>query len=90
MRDISEISFEEFVETLLSIEAMATENRTLFVQMLRQICQECKLAGEMLFFIGEIHNELGKLSSLAAEHHKVIVAIWLLLNDCKRPGITIH
>ena len=90
MRDINEISFEEFAETMTTIDAIATQDRSLFTKMLLRICQECRLAGEMFFFIEDMPSEeLGKFPEFL-EHHKVILAMWLLLNDCKRSNTTIH
>ena len=91
MRNINEISFEEFAETVDILEDIAIENKSLFAEMLMDICKECRLAGEMLFFIIEMHNK-GKLKSpeLVTEHHKVILAMWLLLNDYQRSDTTLH
>jgi len=90
MRNINEISFEEFAETMTAIDAIATQGRSLFIKMLLRICQECRLADEMFFFIEDMPSEeLGKLPEFV-EHHKVILAMWLLLNDCKRSNTTIH
>jgi len=85
MRNINEISFYELIETMKTIDAMATED------IIRLVCEKCRLAGELDIQIKEINeNDCVEIYQKAVELHKAIVAIWFLLNDCKPSNTTIH
>lgn len=90
MRDINEISFDEFMETMDRLDIIATEDRNSFYQMLLHVFQECRLASELYYVICGVYKKEGKFPEFAVEHHKVILAVWLLLNDFNRPNTTIH
>ena len=89
MRNINEISFIEFAETLMRIDGIQKDNPSLFAQMMGDICRECRLAAEMLYVIRKmnIHEEPSEEAIL---HHKVIMSVWLTLSGYKMPGITLH
>ena len=50
MRDLNQISFEEFLETMLSLDVFATESIEEFMQFFFYTCEKCRLAREMFFF----------------------------------------
>ncbi len=90
MRDINEITFDEFFKMMVMINNIADEDSDSYNQMLLNICRECRLATEMFLFICETDKKTGKFPELAVEHHKVILAVWLLINEIKLPNTTLH
>jgi len=91
MRDINQISFEEFLETMAGLDRYANECIEEFIPFLFFICAECRLAGEMFVYLKDLKsNNLDGHFELAMEHHMVIVAIWLLLNTPDKQKDTIH
>jgi len=90
MRNINEISFDEFFKIMETINYIIDEDSASFEQMLLHVCRECRLANELYYVICEIYKKVEKFPELVIEHHKVILAMWLLLNDCNRSNTTIH
>jgi len=60
------------------------------LEVLLHVCRECRLANELYYVICEIYKKVEKVPELAVEHHKVILAVWLLLNDFNHPNTTLH
>lgn len=90
MRDINQISFEEFLETMAGLDRYANECIEEFIPFLFFICAECRLAGEMFVYLKKLKSHNNSHFELAMEHHMVIVAIWLLLNVPDKQKDTIH
>src|SRR5210317_2078669 len=81
MRSLDEISFGEFFETMEWLDKCSDESKEKFILFLFSMCDQCRLARELLVVIAGMKTENCNLDYLLAiEHHKVIVAIWLLLN----------
>ena len=91
MRNFNEITFREFGETMNTLRDITTDNKKLYTEMMVDICKECRLAEEMFDYIIKMNKKgITDFSELATEHHKVILAIWLLLNDYNRSDTTLH
>jgi hypothetical protein len=91
MRDINQISFEEFLDTMAYLDRYANECIEEFIAFLFFICAECQLAGEMFVYLKDLKSSnLDDHFKLVMEHHMVIVAIWLLLNVPDKQKDTIH
>ena len=57
MRNINEISFEDFSETLKNIDALEQDDRDRFGQMLNDVGRECRLAHELLYAIQVLYDQ---------------------------------
>ncbi len=91
MRDINQISFEEFLEAMAYIDTYANKNIEEFMPFLFYICAECRLAGEMFVYLKDLKgNSLDGHFELAMELHLIIVAVWVLLNAPDKQKDTIH
>jgi hypothetical protein len=81
MRDINQISFEEFLEAMAYIDTYANKCIEEFMPFLLSVCAECRLAGEMFGYLMKLkNNNLDSHFELAKELHLIIVTVWLLLN----------
>jgi hypothetical protein len=91
MRDINQISLEEFLETMADLDLYANECIEEFMSFLLSICAECRLAGEMFVYLKKLKsNRLDGHFELVMEHHMVIVAVWVLLYGPDKKKDTIH
>jgi hypothetical protein len=91
MRDLSQISFDEFLETMISLDAFATESIEEFMQFFFDTCTKCRLVGEMFVFLRSLKKkDSDEEFQLAMEHHKVIMTIWILLNGPDKFKDSIH
>jgi hypothetical protein len=91
MRNIDEISFEEFIEIMDWLHACANEYSQKYIQCLIDISGKCRLAGDMLSYLHKPETRLSAQHlSRAMEHHQVIIAIWILLNGPDKFKDTIH
>jgi len=85
MRQLNDLSLEEFTETLKYLDKLFTGPVEEFALLLDHANTECRLAGELSLALKELmHSELDESLEKATEHYKVIVALWLLLNE---PGM---
>jgi hypothetical protein len=90
MRSIDEISYGEFFEIMEWLDTCSNESKEKFIRFLFSMCDQCRLARELLVVIAGMEAENFDIDYLLAiEHHKVIVAIWLLLNEPDKMD-TIH
>ena len=90
MRDINQISLEEFLEAMAYIDTYANECIEEFMPFLLSICAECRLAGEMLVYLMNLKSHNNSNFELAKELHLIIVTVWLLLNAPDKQKDTIH
>jgi hypothetical protein len=91
MRDINQISLEEFLEAMAYIDTYANKCIEEFMPFLLFICAECRLAGEMFDYLMELkNNNSDSHFELAKELHLIILTIWLLLNSPDKQKDTIH
>ena len=91
MRDLNQISFEEFSSIMLWLNTLEKESPEKFRSFLFNICEKCRLAGEMIDVLYKLENKFtDEHLSLAMEHHKVIMVIWILLNGPDGSKDTIH
>jgi|COG998Drversion2_1049125.scaffolds.fasta_scaffold707430_1 hypothetical protein len=90
MRDINQISLEEFLETMADLDMYANECIEEFMPFLLSICAECRLAGEMFVYLKKLKSHNNSHFELAMEHHMVIVAVWVLLYGPDKKKDTIH
>jgi hypothetical protein len=91
MRDINQISLEEFLETMAGLDMFANECIEEFMPFLLSVCAECRLAGEMFGYLMKLkNNNLDSHFELAKELHLIIVTVWLLLNAPEKQKDTIH
>ena len=78
MIELNEISLKEFTETMKYLDELFTKSAPL----LDQINTDCRVAGEMAVAIKELMDrKLDKHYEKAVEHYKVVIALWILLND---------
>lgn len=91
MRDINQISLEEFLEAMAYIDTYANNYIEEFKPFLLSICAECRLAGELFVYLMRLkNNNLDSHFELAQELHLIIVTVWLLLNAPDKQKDTIH
>jgi len=82
MRELNEISLKKFTETMKYLDELFTQSVEKYAPLLDQINTDCGVAGEMVVAIKElIYGKLDKHYEKAVEHYKVIIALWILLND---------
>ena len=84
MRELNKVSLEEFAETMKYLDELFAKFVEEYAPLLDQINTECRVAGEMAIAIkGLIYRKLDKQYEKAVEHYKVIIALWILLNDAE-------
>jgi len=82
MADLREISSDGFAKNMAFLETLFGKPVEEVAGFLDQVNSEFKLAGEMAVVLGTLGHMKGKRAKKAfyraAEHYKVILAIWLL------------
>jgi len=90
MRDINQISLEEFLEAMAYIDTYANKSIEEFMPFLLSVCAECRLAGEMFVYLMDLKSHNNSHFELAKELHLIIVTVWFLLNSPDKQKDTIH
>ena len=82
MRELTEVSLREFTETMKYLDELFTKSVEKYAPLLDQINTDCRMAGEMVVAIKALlYGKFDKHYEKAVEHYKVIIALWILLND---------
>jgi len=91
MRNVDEISFEEFTEIMNWLQTCASESPQKYIQFLFDICGKSRLAGDMLSYLHKPETRLSaEHLSRVMEHHQAIIAILILLDGPDKFKDTIH
>jgi hypothetical protein len=73
------------------LDTSSNNSKEKFIPFIFDMCEKCKLAKELLAAIEYMINGDNCLDyKLAMEHHKVITAIWFLLNGPDKFKDSIH
>ena len=75
MRELNEVSLEEFTETMKYLDELFTQSVEKYAPLLDKINTDCSVAGELIYRTVDTHYEK------AVEHYQVMIALWILLND---------
>ena len=82
MKNFNELSLKEFFDILKKINKVFDIPSKGAVSILSQINSECRLAKEMILAIEELKESKNfKEQDAIASDYRVIIAIWVLLND---------
>ena len=89
MKELNEVSLKEFTETMKCLDELFTQSVENYAPLLDQINTDCRVAGEMAVALKALlYGKLDKHYEKAVEHYKVIIALWILLNDPEMlPGL---